>query len=1076
MTVPGGNGTVPTVTAQSTSVNRGRPADELLNANWWARGLALHERCAGPGPLPRAGAGDAAARARLGEWRAGYPENGTEFATRLAAAGIDEDGLLGLLAESPDDLAARVTRPVWADTVERAVRAARPPAQENAPGAEDWRKAFAVPLRPLVTGAVDRMVSRGRRFLATHDADLPAVAEVFTELLGQRLVSIAARAMVLELNVRRRQGRLTGADTGERFADFIRQLAEPAGLAGLFSEFPVLGRLLGQTCQFAADAQLELLARFTTDRATIMHVLFPGNDPGPIVAIHAWQGDAHRRGRSVAILTFASGERVVYKPRDVEAHARLALLVDRLNQATSDLDLRLPTAVVGAGYGWVEFIAAKPMTDPADADRFYRRQGALLALLHAVRASDVHCENLIACGAQPVLVDAETVFHPTLPAQAFSADPATTALAESVHRTALLPFMVVGENGVLDLSGLGGDRGRTVPTNLVDWEFPATDQMRLARRAKAFEGALNRPRLGDRDLDPGDHEPALLEGFRLAYDAITRHRNDFRVLIESWADVEVRLIVRSTQGYATLLDESTHPDVLRDALDRDRVLDLLWTESAGDPLRWQVCQYESVELWAGDVPYFAGRPSGMDLWSSEGLRVPGRFDRPGLRAALDKLDAMGEVDRRDQEWIISATLATRRPVEGHRGEAPAPGPVAGTAAQPDRLLASACAIADRIVARSMAGADRVNWLGLELVDETQWLVLPMGAGLANGYLGVALFLAQLAELSGIARYGEVARSAIGAVPTVFDTLADRDDLIAAIGCGGLYGLGGVGYGLARLAMLLADADVRDWAERAVTLTETAAAAPGPAGWASGHAGCLAAMTAIHVELGLPPAARVATASADRLLEVIERADRMPPNGFADGGAGIGWALGRFAEISGDRRYAGPARDVARRAGINRSADSADSADAESSGWCSGWAGSQVVQLCGTDTAATPEDLARAVDTIADRPVPRDLSLCHGELGIADVLTVLANTHRLPTTVSARRRRAGLVLDAIDRYGPTCGTPGGVPTPGLLSGLSGIGYGLLRLGFPDRVPSVLFLEPTPGLAERRPKVETGEVER
>jgi lantibiotic modifying enzyme len=34
----------------------------------------------------------------------------------------------------------------------------------------------------------------------------------------------------------------------------------------------------------------------------------------------------------------------------------------------------------------------------------------------------------------------------------------------------------------------------------------------------------------------------------------------------------------------------------------------------------------------------------------------------------------------------------------------------------------------------------------------------------------------------------------------------------------------------------------------------------------------------------------------------------------------------------------------------------------------------------------------------------------------------------------------------------------VPTPGLISGLAGIGYGLLRLAFATRVPSVLLLEP------------------
>jgi lantibiotic modifying enzyme len=90
---------------------------------------------------------------------------------------------------------------------------------------------------------------------------------------------------------------------------------------------------------------------------------------------------------------------------------------------------------------------------------------------------------------------------------------------------------------------------------------------------------------------------------------------------------------------------------------------------------------------------------------------------------------------------------------------------------------------------------------------------------------------------------------------------------------------------------------------------------------------------------------------------------------------------------------------------------------------------------------------------------RDLSLCHGELGIAEVLAAV------PGCETARRRHAGLILDAIDRYGPCCGTPDGVPTPGLLSGLAGIGYGLLRLGYPARVPSALLLEPVGGDREK-----------
>ncbi|NDZ55910.1 hypothetical protein G3I47_01225, partial [Streptomyces anulatus] len=63
---------------------------------------------------------------------------------------------------------------------------------------------------------------------------------------------------------------------------------------------------------------------------------------------------------------------------------------------------------------------------------------------------------------------------------------------------------------------------------------------------------------------------------------------------------------------------------------------------------------------------------------------------------------------------------------------------------------------------------------------------------------------------------------------------------------------------------------------------------------------------------------------------------------------------------------------------------------------------------------------------------------------------------LPAARPAWMRRAGTLLASADRAGPQCGTPGRVPHPGLLTGLSGIGHGLLRAGFPDRIGSALLL--------------------
>ena len=56
--------------------------------------------------------------------------------------------------------------------------------------------------------------------------------------------------------------------------------------------------------------------------------------------------------------------------------------------------------------------------------------------------------------------------------------------------------------------------------------------------------------------------------------------------------------------------------------------------------------------------------------------------------------------------------------------------------------------------------------------------------------------------------------------------------------------------------------------------------------------------------------------------------------------------------------------------------------------------------------------------------------------------------------------AAAALESIRQNGPICGVPSGVETPGLMTGLAGIGYGLLRLAEPRRTPSVLALEPPP----------------
>lgn len=1019
-----------------------------LRQSWWARGLALHERVTGGGGTDPVDTGRLGhARRRLDLWRA---DRGPELDVRLGELGVDEDRLLTFLAEEDGHLAARVGPPPWAVLIESAVRAAAPPPSVPVPA--DWRTAFALPLRPLVDQARARF-RRDAGPVTDAQVDLGALDAALGATLERQLAALAARTFVEELHRRRTAGLLQGADSRARFVDFVRQLATPAGLAALFTDLPVLARLLGQATAHVTDAMLELLARYTADRNCLVDNLLGGVDPGPLVAVDDRRGDPHRAGRTTTVVQFADGRRLVYKPRDLTHDDRLAAFVGWMNRMVPTVGMRTAACLVRPEYGWTEFVIAAPLADPDGADRFYRRQGALLALAHALNTTDLHYENVIASGEDPVAIDVETLFSPSWRPATQSGDPAADLLAASVHRTALLPLIVVGEQGIMDLSGAGGDEGRQSPVSRIDWADPGTDQMRLVRRASAFDGASNRPRLGDRVIDPEDHEAAMLEGFRLGYEAIEAHRGDFAQLVKASSAMTVRLVVRPTWAYRTLLDEATHPSLLRDGLDRDRFLGQLCgrTTLPGDPV---FARHEIVALWRGDVPYFHARADSPHL-AADGEPTAVPLYRSGVDAALDRIGGLGEVDRQDQEWVITASLATRRPVGAHGDAAPMPGPSHGTAAPPERLVSAACAIADQIVARGAPGRDRVNWLGLELVDDRQWLLLPMGAGLANGYLGMALFLGQLAHISGVARYGDVARRAVAATPGLLRLLSDRPELVTAIGCGGLHGLGGLAYGLARLAVLLDDPGIGRWVDTAVELAEVAVAGSATDDWATGKAGCLAAMTSIHAELGLDRAAALARTCADQLAGTAFDHPASPA-GFADGTAGIAYALHRFVNVGGGSpQHADAARKALRHA---------RQTPTNSSGWCAGTAGLALALAgrhdAGTSPTADPDAPAHLVRRLADRPLSRDLSLCHGESGVGEALTVLAAGPAGPAAAAALRQRTTLLLNSLQWQTRYCGTPDGVLTPGLLTGLAGIGYGLLRSALAARIPSALLLEPAP----------------
>jgi lantibiotic modifying enzyme len=203
----------------------------------------------------------------------------------------------------------------------------------------------------------------------------------------------------------------------------------------------------------------------------------------------------------------------------------------------------------------------------------------------------------------------------------------------------------------------------------------------------------------------------------------------------------------------------------------------------------------------------------------------------------------------------------------------------------------------------------------------------------------------------------------------------------------------------------------------------------------------------------------------------------PLTGFLHGAAGIAWALLELAVVTGEERFRAAASAARAYERSLFSAEAGNWPDLRQLGplvrrqncddfrfpvaWCHGATGIGLARLRAMRHCHDPRlraEVHAALQATVNRGSSGNHSLCHGDLGSAELLLQASAALPDPRWRTEVGRHAHAIVESIDRAGWRCGTPGGVESPGLMTGLAGIGYGLLRLADPARVPSVLLLEP------------------
>ncbi|MFE7857959.1 type 2 lanthipeptide synthetase LanM family protein [Streptomyces sp. NPDC057403] len=1087
-------------------------AEEVWQAPEWYRALSLSER-GGPA-LKTSSDLLEGARSRLDAWKSQRPfEQGRLFAERLTLSSLTESDLLGFLAEPAEHLKSRIPSvPDWL-VVLREAFTHESCADELSPllekaGSDHPLAGSLTAISPLLGHFVDRLRERVQA-LRREGEFLPFDAEIVPWLFVKNLTSVLlfqlGKPLLLELHLARLEGRLKGDTSEQRFEDFIRRLGEDETITPLLAKYPVLARQLVITTRQWADYLHEFLTHLCADWRSLRATFAPDGDPGTLVDVEAEKGDRHHRGRSVLLLRFGSGTKLLYKPRSLGVDVHFQELLSWLNDRGAEPALR-PLRLLDCGdHGWSEYVDAASCAREEEVVRFYRRQGSYLAVLYVLDAADLHNENLIAAGEHPMLVDLEALFHARVRAEGpVAGNLAAGALDHSVSEVGLLPRRVWADQDSIgvDMSGLGGQAGQMNPHRLVSWENPGTDEMRVGRRRAELPVSENRPRLGDQEVDVAEYKDDVLAGFTGMYRLLLDNRSALlSERLPRFAEDETRAVIRSTNVYGLLWYESFHPDLLRDALERDRFFDHLWIQAAQHSALVPLIPAEQRDLWRGDIPLFHTRPGSRALLTAEGERIEDFFDARSLDLVRQRVQRLGDDDLAKQSWIVKASLATLLMESGDRISRPAhvPStdrpPPAPRGVPRERLLALASDIGVRLDELALQNDDSAYWLGVSPLDESAWGLFPAGSDLYSGTSGIALFLGYLGAITGEQSVTLLARRALTAARAqAGEWLKEQLQAGGAAPTVGAFdGLASIVYALTSLGFLWDEQELLDEASELVGELPPLIPRDRSLDVIHGSAGCILSLLSLDAVRPSPGTLDVAVRCGERLLATAHPVprgiawttleDQPPLGGFSHGTAGIALSLLRLAERSGEDRF----RQAALRAldydrglfvpGLNNWADlrvfppqsiHTDPVDVAAEpprksmvAWCHGAPGIGLARLAALDQladATTRAEIDTALSATRQYGFAMGHSLCHGALGNLDLLLTAARTLDRPEDHDALEEATATVVASIETHGFLTGVPLGVETPGLMTGLAGIGYELLRLAEPDKTPSVLLLAP------------------
>lgn len=855
------------------------------------------------------------------------------------------------------------------------------------------------------------------------------------------------------------------------YQSFVKQLLTDNNLLNLFEEYPVLAKLIAIKIDFWIAANQDFLQRLKQDLPEIQKKFNPSSRDNltPVVDLKSGISDPHNQGYRVIALTFASGLKLIYKPKNLDIAIAYQRLLEWINHQDTSLKLKTLNILNRSDYGWIEYIESMPCENPSAVSRFYHRAGMLLCISYILNSTDCLQENFIASGEDLVLIDLETVIYNNRGTikNKYNQISLNQDFSDSVINTGIIPSWYKYNDLIYyDYSALGTFEPQVLTDKYPFFKSVNTDYLHIAYEKFILGVKNNIPQLKEKSISPQEYLPNILNGFQEVYrifldqkEALLPNHNIFT----NFLNLQTRFIFRNTNIYAETLQNSLIPQVFKSGIDRSIALNLLSRPmllSQKKAQDWEVFLAEMQAIEVLDIPYLTGNVSNGDLVTEFGTVIKDYFQETAYNKILQKISYLGEEDLLKQNSLIEASFFTKFFRFTHRQSLIAYAFQDTNTDQhlsQSQLVAEATNIAKEILAAANPNPQNLDWVSLIHIPYTNLLqVHVLKPNLFDGTLGIALFLGALAKVTDSQEFADAAFNTLNIFTRILNNLDLTQQLIQVNDIGATTGLGSMIYSLVKISQFCpekAKLILTNAQKLAEFITIDLIAKDTTYNLMTGVGGTILGLLALYQETGSQEILEKAITCGKYLLKGRSQIDNK--QGFLTGTAGISYALWRLYEVTKDNHYLEAAKE-----GI--SYESKLLGNCEQSNWCHGSAGIGL-GLLAVVSVMNEEDINHSLHSALEIAINAQMldvdDLCCGNMGQIEFL-IEASERFNPSLLAKAKEKANRVIALAKETGSYRiypGAPKSLYLPGFFKGTAGIGYQLLRLAYPHLLPSILLWE-------------------